>query len=118
LSADTNFSTTAPYVSPYISESDPRLSFGGSLWAITAPTTHGADTYDSFEFSAISSSVYGDFLGAGGAPYSQGGSQVFSAGQNGTLTITPVPLPAAQWLLLSAMVGGFGILRRGKVALA
>lgn len=117
LSADTNFSPTAPYVSPYIPESDPRLSFGGSLWAITAPSTHGADTYDSFEFSAISTSVYGDFLGAGGLSYSQGGSQVFSAAQSGTLTVTPVPLPAAGWLLMSAIVGGFGVLRRGKPAL-
>lgn len=116
LSADTNFSLAAPYVSPYISESDPRLSFGGLLFAITAPSTHGADTYDSFEFSAISTSVYGDFLGAGGASYAQGGSQVFSAGESGTLTITPVPLPATAWLLLSAIVGGCGVVRRGKSA--
>ncbi len=117
LSADTNFSVKAPYVSPYISESDPRLSFGGLLFAITAPSTKGADTYDSFEFSAISTSVYGDFLGAGGSAYSQGGSQVFSAGQSGTLTVTPVPVPATAWLLISAIISGCGVFRRSKLAL-
>lgn len=93
IQADTAFSTTSPYVDS-----------NGLLFAVGVPTANGH--YGSFNFYFNDSgAVLGDFLGHGGPPAH---GQVWQGNTNGTLTInsvTPVPAPAAAWLLLAGLPG-------------
>jgi hypothetical protein len=94
LSGDTYFSLSAPYVSS-----------AGLLFAVGNTGAHGGG-YDSFNLYSLGGTALGEFLGAGGAAQSQGGTQVYNEGADGTLTInsiTPVPIPNAGLLLLSGI---------------
>jgi len=93
LQADTKFGTTFPYVDSY-----------GLSFAVGTPNSHGS--YASFNFYDIGNTMYdGEFLGNGGPP---GQGQVYNTSSQGVLTInsiTPVPVPAAAWLLISGLLG-------------
>jgi len=101
LTADTYFSATAPYV-----DSD------GLLFAVGAPNASGH--YASFNFWYQGGVLYGDFIGNGG-PAGQG--QVWNLSSTGTFTVTPVPLPAAAWMLLTGLSGLGALVRRRKAEL-
>jgi hypothetical protein len=103
IQADTAFSLSAP-----------NVDADGLLFAVGAPTSDGH--YASFNFYFNDNgSILGDFLGHGGNPP----EQVWSGSSNGTLTInsvSPVPLPAAAWLLLSGIGGLAPLVRKRKFA--
>ncbi len=98
LTADTAFGASAPYV-----DSD------GLLFQVGAPTVNGH--YASFNFWYENGSLYGDFLGNGGPP---GMGQVWNISTTGTFTVTPVPVPATAWMLLSGLFGLGALARRSK----
>jgi hypothetical protein len=97
LQADTYFNPTG----------SPVVDSDGLLFAVGTPNSGGH--YASFNFYYVGGILYGDFLGNGGPP---GQGQVYSTNITGSLTVTPVPLPAASWLLLSGLVGVGAVARR------
>jgi hypothetical protein len=101
LTADTNFTATAPHV-----DSD------GLLFQVGAPTINGH--YASFNFWYENGALYGDFLGNGGPP---GMGQVWNISTTGTFSVTPVPLPAAAWMLVSGLTGLGTLVGRRKTNL-
>jgi hypothetical protein len=102
LQADTHFNPNAAPGS--------YVDTDGLLFAVGTPNAGGH--YASFNFYYQNGVLYGDFLGNGGPP---GQGQVYAENITGTLTVTPVPLPAAAWMLLTGL-SGMGILVRRRKA--
>jgi hypothetical protein len=96
--------TTAPYV----------VTNNGLLFAVGPPNLHG-NYYDSFGIWLNSPNVLHDWLGAGGPALYPNGTQLWGDTGPGTLTIAPVPLPAAAVLFptgLSLLAIAFRKLRK------
>jgi hypothetical protein len=81
----------------------------GLLFAVGTPNAGGH--YASFNFYYQNGVMYGDFLGNGGPP---GQGQVYAENITGSLTITPVPLPATAWMLLTGLSAVGVLVRRRK----
>jgi hypothetical protein len=101
LQADTFFNPSA----------SPSVDSDGLLFAVGAPNAGGH--YASFNFYFLGGVLYGDFLGNGGPP---GQGQVYAENITGTLTVTPVPLPATAWLLFTGLSGVGVLVRRRQLA--
>jgi hypothetical protein len=103
LTGDTNFSASAPYV-----DSD------GLIFLVGTPVQGSGSvtglTGSSFNFWYQGGQLYGDFLGAGGAP---GGTQVYQENLTGTFTVMAVPEPATCALMLAGL-GALGFAARRR----
>lgn len=103
LTADTNFSLSAPYV-----DSDGLLFLVGPSYT----NSDGQLTGASFNFWYANNNLYGDFVGQGNNP-----QQIWNlSADGGSLKVSPVPLPAAAWLLLSGLGAFGGVGRRLRAA--
>jgi hypothetical protein len=84
--------------------SNPFVSTNGLVFMAAGPNNNGFNIWSS------GGSVYAGFLA--GNP-NTGAGILYSEFDSGTFTVTPVPLPAAAWLLVSG-IGGLGALARRR----
>lgn len=84
--------------------SDPFVSGNGLVFTAAGPNNNG------FNLWASGGHVYAGFL-AGSNGNNTGGGILYREFDGGTLTVAPVPLPAAAWLLVSG-AGLLGAARR------
>lgn len=83
-----------------LSLSFPYVDINGISFAVGAPNSTG--NYASFNIYYQGGQWLADFEGHGGPP---GMGQVYYTGMQGALSMSPVPVPPAVWLLLSGLAG-------------
>jgi hypothetical protein len=83
-------------------------------WTTTQTSLPGGSNYYSVLLNqkAFSSGLYGVQIRGKVGTSNQGGVDVFSGSYGGNISFTPVPLPAAVWLLGSGLLGVAGLTRR------
>lgn len=89
-------------------------NFNGVAQVINNATSVGTSLY--FYRALNNAASSGEYDPMVPATLTQLGTWALSSAGNGTLTYTPVPLPAAAWLLGSGLIGLFGIGRRREQA--
>jgi hypothetical protein len=89
---------------------DPSLSPLGS--AIAVPNGSGVQ-FASFSFSGLVSGAY-TLLVSGLIPQAYGGGQYLLSGDFTQAAVSSVPVPAAMWLFVSALIGMFSLTQMRK----
>ncbi|HKR46164.1 MAG TPA: VPLPA-CTERM sorting domain-containing protein [Paraburkholderia sp.] len=93
-------------------------NWGNNFAGAAAVINNAAGVGGTLNFYRAVNNTAPDYINDASSPatLTQLGTWVLSSAGNGTLTYSPVPLPAAAWLLGSGLIGLFGIGRRREQA--